>query len=142
MLSFDRYKEVVDVLGVDEKSKETLLSLFVTLQESGLSVEQAKDVLEIFSPSGMEQLGKVPTEVINAEWREDFDYGNVKIGDYVRVIPGSYEDSATGKKHGGRIGILVFMKSYMCTVRYIGLHSGNTMIHPMKRIQSQKKRYK
>lgn len=140
MLSYDDFDSLIRSVGLEgSKEQETLLSLFATLASSELTKEQAQQVLEIFSLEGLQELQNTPDKVLNATWRDDFDYGNVKVGDYVRVKKGSYAESTSGVQHEGRIGILISVLNYRCTVRYIGLHSGNRMIHPMKNLESMKR---
>lgn len=142
MLSYEDFDSLIKIVGLEgSKEQEALLSLFATLAACDLSKEQARQVLEIFSTEGLQQLQDTPEHVLKAEWRDDFYYGNVKIGDYVRVKQGVYPESETGARHEGRVGILISMVNYRCTVRYIGLHAGNTMIHPMKNLESMKREY-
>ena len=139
MLTYEEFDSLIAAVGLEgSKEQEVLLSLFATLAASELTPDQAKNIMEIFSEKGLEDLKKVPEKVLSAEWR-DFDYGNVKIGDYVRVKKGVYTDSDSGVLHEGRIGILTYAFNHRFTVRYIGLHAGNTMIHPMKNLQSMKR---
>jgi hypothetical protein len=72
-------------------------------------------------------------------WR-DFDYGNVKLGEFVRIKPDAY-DSPSGVRHNGLVGILAFMNGGKCTVKYIGLASGNSQPHPMEKLDSLKGGY-
>lgn len=141
MLSYDDFEHLVSSIGLEgSKEQEALLSLFATLSYSGLSEQQARQVLEIFSLEGLQQLEVTPSKVLECSWIP-FDYGNVKIGDYVRVRKGVYGDSESGVRHEGRVGILIAMSNYRCSIRYIGLHMGNTMIHPMQNLESMKREY-
>jgi len=75
-------------------------------------------------------------EVFDDSWA-DFDYGNVRFGDFVRVKTDAY-DSASGARHNGLVGILAYMKGGQCSVNYIGLATGNTMKHPKEKLDSLK----
>ena len=139
MLTYEEFENLLKSIGLsDSKEQEALLALFATLAASELSEDQAKHVLEIFSLEGLQQLKNTPENVLNAEWKK-FDYGNVKIGDFVRVRHGVYKDSETGVRHEGRIGVLVSMSNYRCRVRYIGLHAGTIIVHPMQNLESMKR---
>lgn len=139
MLSKDQFTELTESIGLaDETMRETLEALFATLAASELTQAQAHQVLEIFSLEGLQTLETVPRDVLDAQWQE-FDYGNVRIGSFVRIAPGAYSDSDTGKLHSGRIGVLVGMKNYRCTVRYIGLQAGSMIEHPMKNVETMKR---
>lgn len=139
MLTYEEFERLISAVGLDDsKEKEVLLALYATLAASGLTPGQARHVLEIFSSGGLQQLSSVPSRVLTAQWQK-FDYGNVKIGDFVRVKKGVYYDSDSGIKHEERIGVLVSMINYRCKVKYIGLHSGNIMVHPMKNLESMKR---
>lgn len=139
VLSYEEFDELIEAVGLSGSSeKEALLSLFATLAASNLDDEQARTVLEIFSLEGLQSLQDTPEKVLKAQW-EPFSYGNVKIGDFVKIKSGIYSDSQTGIKHEGRIGVLVSMTNYRCRIRYIGLHAGNIMDHPMENLQSMKR---
>lgn len=139
MLTYDEFDELTEAVGLSGSSeKEALLSLFATLAASNLSEEQARTVLEVFSLEGLQSLRDTPERVLKAQW-EPFSYGNVKIGDYVKIKSGVYSDSQTGIKHEGRIGVLVSMFARRCRIRYIGLHAGTIMDHPMENLESMKR---
>lgn len=100
-----------------------------------LSELQESEVLSLISPQGMFELVDTPLFSDDA-WME-FDYGNAKPGDYVRVEPDAY-DSVTGVNHNSRVGVLLYVKARRCTVRYIGINSTSTMHHPIGKLQSLK----
>lgn len=140
MLSYNDFDELLDKIGLENtQEKQALEALFATLSCAELTSDQAQHVLEIFSLEGLQQLESTPENVLNAQW-EEFNYGNVKIGDFVRVKDGIYQDSESGAKHAGRIGVLVAMAKYRCSVRYIGLHPSTRIIHPMENLQSMKRK--
>lgn len=121
-------------LGYPKKVVEALVSLAVTLDRHKLSSEAQETVCNLFSEEGRQQLAELPEAVIAGEW-EPFNYGNVKLGDYVRIRPGSY-DSPTGKRHNGLVGRLKHMSGHRCLVAYVGERFGDTMRHPMENLDS------
>lgn len=125
-------------IGYDEDSElvKAILAVHVTLSSYKLPPEDRSVALELLSKSGRKALESTPSFDENS-WR-DFDYGNVKIGDFVRVKKDAY-DSPTGVRHNGLVGVLKFMSNNQCSVEYIGLASGNTMKHPMGRLESLKR---
>lgn len=143
MYSQQELKDKLAAIGYDGRSKrdakvvEALLSVAVTLNEYDLAEMDENVVLELLSSDGRERLKNLPDKVIKQEWR-DFDYGNVKLGDYVRVKKDAY-DSESGSVHNGLVGILSFMSGHRCSVNYIGLGAGRTMKHAMEKLESLKR---
>jgi hypothetical protein len=142
MLTFaddhENLKAELATIGYDGDSNlvQAILAVHVTLSSYQLSPEQQSVALDLLSSTGREALKSMPVFDENS-W-QDFDYGNVKISDFVRVKKDAY-DSDTGSKHNGLVGVLKFMKSGHCSVEYIGLASGNTMKHPKERLESLKR---
>lgn len=117
---------------------DAIAAVMMTLESHKLNTYEQDLVLDLISKDGREALAGVP------DWDEDswvdFDYGNVKQGEFVRVKPDAY-DSESGARHNGLVGVLQYMKSRVCTVDYIGLASGNSQKHPMEKLQSLKGAY-
>lgn len=134
MFNYVRLAEKVASLGYDSDIVGAVYSLGVALDRRELTPEQESIVLELFSVNGKEKLARFPDGVSEASW-EDFNYGNVKIGDFVRVKKDAY-DSETGSKHNGLVGILVHMRAGRCSVDYLGEESGRSMRHAMNSLES------
>jgi hypothetical protein len=121
--------------GDDKQAIDALIAVHLTLEYYKLNPSALSTVLDLLSKHGRESLATVP------DWDEDswidFDYGNVKQGDFVRVKPDAY-DSESGSRHNGLVGIMTFMRGRVCTVDYIGLATGNSHKHPMEKLDSLK----
>lgn len=122
----------------DDSLIEALVAVHLTLETLGLPADARGAVMDLLSANGRDALKSVPVFGEDA-WR-DFDYGNVKIGDFVRIKPDAY-DSPTGSRHNGLVGTLIHMNAGKCTVNYIGLASGNLHPHPMEKLDSLKGGY-
>jgi hypothetical protein len=134
MFEYNKLQELYASIGAQPEVVTAMVSLAVVLDRQGLTADQKLLVYNLLSEAGRDSLKKVPEKVVAGEWK-DFDYGNVKIGDYVRVKPDAY-DSPSGMKHNGRVGILKYMAHNRCTVDYIGEDLGNAMKHPMEMLDS------
>lgn len=119
----------------DESLIQALVAVHLTLQTFGLSEDAQGAVLDLLSTKGQDGMSEVP-DITEDSW-QNFDYGNVKLLDFVRVKRDAY-DSDSGARHNGLVGILTYMRSGQCTVDYIGLASGNTHRHPMEKLDSLK----
>lgn len=119
----------------DESVIQALVAVNLTLESFGLSGDAQEAVLDLLSTNGRDGMEKVP-EITEDSW-QNFDYGNVKLLDFVRVKRNAYE-SESGAKHNGLVGILTYMRSGQCTVDYIGLASGTSQRHPMEKLDSLK----
>ena len=119
----------------DESLIQALVAVNLTLQSFELSEGAQGAVLDLLSASGREALEDTPVFTEDA-W-QDFDYGNVKLWEFVRVKPDAY-DSETGSRHNGLLGVLAYMSGGNCTVNYIGLATGNSQKHPMAKLDSLK----
>lgn len=141
---YDGLREKLEGLGyaglreTDESLIQALVAVHLTLETLGLSEAARGAVMDLLSATGRDALKTAPIFGEDA-WR-DFDYGNVKLGEFVRVKPDAY-DSPTGSRHNGLVGILVIMNAGKCTVNYIGLASGNIHPHPMEKLDSLKRGY-
>ena len=112
-----------------------IMDVSATISMHKLSKEDTNTVLNLVGGSNLHEIDNYPM-YSNDSW-VDFDYGNVRVGDYIRVKPDSY-DSDTGAKHNGRVGLLVNISARRCTVRYLGIHHISTMQHPIGNLQSLK----
>jgi hypothetical protein len=134
MFEYNRLQELYSSIGFQPDVVSAIVSLATVLDKHGLDEEQKQTVYTLLSEAGRESVKSVPEKVVTGEWR-DFDYGNVKIGDYVRIKPDAY-DSDSGTKHNGRVGILKYMAHNRCTVEYVGADVGHSMSHPMINLES------
>lgn len=124
--------------GTPEGSEiaDAVIAVSITLDSFSLSDSAKKAVLEILTSEGSKDLREASDGLTGKVWR-DFDYGNVKIGDYVRVKQDAYQDN-TGARHNGLVGKLVSMRSGRCTVQYIGMATGSRISHPKEFLESLK----
>ena len=134
----ENLKIILDSMGYheDQDLVKAVLAVHVTLASFKLPAVEQSIALDLISKEGRLALKSLPALDENS-W-QDLDYGNVKIGDFVRVKKDAY-DSEYGAKHNGLVGVLKFMKSGHCSVEYVGLASGNTMKHPKERLESLKR---
>lgn len=143
MLRHDELKKKLIQIGYDgskpgdAKIVEALTAAFLTLDEYGLSDHEKQTVLDLIRETALEELSSTP-EMSDEKW-EDFNYGNVKFGDFVRVKKDAY-DSETGAKHNGLVGTLTSGSYGRYVVTYVGISSGKTMRHPMGMLESLKMR--
>jgi hypothetical protein len=125
-----------EAIGYGGEILEALVSVAVVLDKYDLTDRQKDIVCNLLSEAGRETLKALPQKVYQGEW-EPFNYGNVKLGDYVRVRPGTY-DSDTGSLHNGLVGKLAHMAGRRCQVEYLGEASGRSIRHPMESLDSLK----
>ena len=129
--------EKLESLGLLQSSAVTsaVSDVLATLSMHNLTENQEREVLDLISSKGLSEI--IETPLFSDDAWVDFDYGNVKIGDYVRVKPNVY-DSDTGSKHNSRVGVLVTIRARRCTVRYLGINHVYPMQHPIRNLQSLK----
>lgn len=130
----------LEALGYENSGAivDAIAAVLMTLESHKLSKADQDVVFDLISKNGRLALAAVP-DWDNDSW-QDFDYGNVSQGAFVRVKPDAY-DSESGARHNGLVGVLQFMQSRVCTVDYIGLATGNSHKHPMEKLQSLKGAY-
>lgn len=135
---FDGLRAKLEALGFDGTHKDdesviqALVAVHLTLESLNLSKDAERAILDLLSDTEWESL----PDISESSW-QDFDYGNVKLFDLVRVKPDAY-DSDTGAKHNSLVGILTDMRGGQCTVKYIGLASRNSQRHPKEKLDSLK----
>lgn len=134
MFEYNKLQELYSAIGMQQEVVKAMVSLAVVLDRQGLTQDQKTLVYNLLSEAGRDSLKQLPEKALAGEWK-DFDYGNVKIGDYVRVKVDAY-DSPSGMKHNGRVGVLKYMTHNRCTVDYVGDELGNAMKHPMEMLES------
>lgn len=117
---------------------EALVSVAITLDKYDLTDHERDVIYTLMSEVGRERLEQLHDAVLDGDW-EPFNYGNVRIGDYVRVKPDAY-DSPTGIPHNGLVGKLAYMAGHRCQVKYLGEETGSTMRHPMDNLESLRMR--
>jgi len=141
---FEGLREKLEGLGytglreTDESLIQALVAVHLTLETFKLSEDARGAVLDLLSGNGRDAVKSTPVFAEDA-WKS-FDYGNVKMGEFVRVKTDAY-DSPTGNPHNGLVGVLTYMSGGKCTVTYIGLASGNSQPHPMEKLDSLKGGY-
>lgn len=119
----------------DETVIQALVAVSLTLESFNLSEGAREAILDLLSTTGRQSISTVP-EMPEDAW-QSFDYGNVKLMDFVRVKRDAY-DSETGVKHNGLVGILTSMRGGVCTVEYVGLASRSSQRHSMEKLDSLK----
>jgi hypothetical protein len=124
--------------GDDKNVVDALIAVHLTLESYKLRPEAQEIVLRFLTKEGRASLANTP-DWDEESWQE-FDYGNVKTGEFVRVKPNAY-DSESGARHNGLVGKMTYMRGRVCTVEYIGLATGNSHKHPMEKLQSLKGAY-
>lgn len=140
---YEGIRKVLESLGYDadnpegEQITEAIIAMALTLSQFKLSHEGNQTVRKLWSTWAQADISTLPYQFDEDSW-QDFDYGNVTIGDYVRVKKDAY-DSVSGSRHNGLVGRLTFVKSGQCSVEYVGLGTGNTMKHAMGKLQSLKR---
>lgn len=136
MFDYLELRRAVGSLGYSRDVTNAVISCAVALDQYGLSDDDKSVVFELISKAGRKKLGALPERLLTGQW-EEFNYGNVKLGDYVRVRPGSY-DSPSGQPHNGKVGVLRRVSARQATIEYIGDDSGRLMKHPVANLESLK----
>lgn len=134
------YKDIehkLAALGHTEKTVEGVVSAMVAIDKVGLSDDERYAAYSMLSNVGMDVLNSVPDRVASGEW-VDFELGNVAVGDYVRVKKNAYT-SVSGVNHNGKVGRLARMHGGKCTINYLGLDTGDGMLHPYGFLESLKR---
>lgn len=108
----------------------------VAMNQHNLSPEDWEAVLDVISSSGRNELDRFPH--VGSDMWEEFNYGNVVVGDYVRVRPDAYT-SETGSVHNGLVGLVLRVSGRRCSVRYLGRQAGSPMQHPIDSLTSMKR---
>lgn len=141
MYDIDKLSERIASLGYKKGSKihEAFLSLAFVLGVYELGEEDEDVVLDLLSREGRGHVHKLPW-VGEDSW-EDFNYGNVGIGDYVRVKTDAY-DSDSGKRHNGMVGIMTSMSNGVASVRYLGVSPERIRRHNKRYLDSLKRNVK
>lgn len=138
MFDYAKLRETYEAIGYSGALVEALVSVAVVLDKYQLPDSEKEVVFNLLSEAGRNKVADLPDALLGQHW-EPFNYGNVKIGDYVRVRPGSY-DSSTGQRHNGLVGKLLHMASRRCLVDYLGEEAGRQIRHPMEFLDSLKTR--
>lgn len=134
------YKELeqkLTALGHTEKTVDGIISAMVAMDKVGLNDDEKYAAYSLLSSVGMDILNAVPDWVAQGEW-VDFQLGNVAVGDYVRVKKNAYT-SDSGVNHNGKVGRLARMHGGKCTINYLGLDTGDGMLHPYGYLESLKR---
>lgn len=129
------FLESITNSGVEEGSDlyNALSDAYIALAFWNLDPISMDRALNLISEYGLSDLERTP--IIPEDSWVEFDYGNVKIGEYVMVAKDAY-DSITGMKHNGRLGVLIGMSGHRGTVRYIAEKEHSEMRHPMDKLRS------
>lgn len=139
---YEDLQSQLEAIGYDPHSKssakiiDSMIGMCLTLAEYDLSESELATALSLMQPESRLVMGAWAQAHTGVLW-SDFDYGNTKIGDYVRVKKDAY-DSKSGETHNGLVGKLSHMRGGKCTVEYIGLGAGSTSYHPMNNLETIK----
>lgn len=133
------FVERVEALGHKAGSPvhSALSDALVAMDQHNLTPDELEAVLDLISSSGRAEISQLP-HTTEGSW-VDFDYGNVRSGDYVKVRPDAY-DSDTGAVHNGLVGVLLRVSNRRCTVRYLGRQATSPMQHPIDNLLSMNRR--
>lgn len=140
MAKTTNYKDLeskLTTLGHTKNMVDATVSAVATIDKFNLTEDEKYAVYTLLSSSGLEALKSLPDAVAQGEW-EDFAYGNVGLGDYVRVKKDAYT-SESGVNHNGKVGRLARMHAGKCVVHYIGIDTGDNMTHPVGNLESLKR---
>lgn len=122
----------------DPQIIEAIKHLAYTLDASELSETDRSIVLQLFSSRGLEQLQNLSGSIPDSyEWSE-FEIGNTKEGDIVRVTLDAYS-TESGSKHNGLVGIIESVYAGRVTVRYYGRYADISQTHPREKLEILKK---
>ncbi len=132
------FVERVEALGhkVGSPVHSALSDALVAMDQHNLSPDELEALLDLISSSGRAEISHLPPPT-DGMW-EDFNYGNVRTGDYVKVREDAY-DSDTGANHNGLVGVLLRVSNRRCTVRYLGRQEFSPMQHPIDSLLSMKR---
>lgn len=134
------YKDIehkLTALGHTEKTVKAIVSAMVAMDKVGLSEDEKYAAYSLLSGVGMDMLSSIPEAVQEGNW-VDFQLGNVAVGDYVRVKKNAYT-SESGVNHNGKVGRLARMHGGKCIIEYLGLDTGDSMLHPYGNLESLKR---
>lgn len=140
---YEELRGQLSSIGYGEETKETkaiadaVVAVCLTLSEIDLELSSMSVVLQLLNPESRTIIESWHRAHSGEMWA-DFDYGNTKIGDYVRIKKDAY-DSVSGSKHNGLVGKLTHMRGGKCSVDYLGLAAGNSSQHPMEKLESIKR---
>lgn len=137
MYNLEYFSEKLESIGYKAGSNvhRAVSDALVAIEQHKLSQDEYAAILDLLSEFGRDSLGHYPS--FGDDLWQDFDYGNVIVGDYVRVRHDAY-DSETGKHHNGLVGELLNVSGRRCSVRYIGLRGASKMYHPIGNLESLK----
>lgn len=133
----ESFPERLKAIGLKKSSPEVfdaVTELITALRVRDMTEEDLKLTLEIIS-YGFEEINSF--NIFDGNLWMDFDYGNTKPGDYVKVKDNSY-DSPTGTNHNGRVGRITNISGRRVHVRYLGTSRVSDMTHPISHLQSPK----
>jgi hypothetical protein len=139
-MDIDTLLKNLEQAGYDPESEitKTILNLAYTLDASELSESDRSIVLQLFSSKGLEQLQNLSGRIPNSYKWSDFEIGNTREGDVVRVRLDAYT-TESGAKHNGLVGVIESVYAGRVTVRYYGRYADIPQIHPREKLEILKK---
>lgn len=137
MFSLENFLEKIEAIGHPKGSKthSALSDALIAMSQHNLPDEGWEAVLQALSTYGRSDLEDLPS--FTEDMWEEFNYGNVRPGDYVKVKPNAY-DSETGSSHNGLVGVLIRVSGRRCIVRYLTYQVPTQMRHPIDSLLSLK----
>jgi hypothetical protein len=124
--------------GEESDIAKAIKNLAYTLDASELPESARSIVLQLFSQRGLDQLrentGKLPESY---RWSE-FEIGNTRVGDTVRVRLDAYS-TVSGSSHNGLVGVIESVYAGRVEVRYVGRYADIPQTHPREKLEILKK---
>lgn len=140
MIDYDKLvKSLVDT-GYDENSDlvKTVKNLSYTLDASELPEQERSIVLQLFSSRGLEQLQNFSGQLPESYRWSEFEIGNTRVGDTVRVRLDAYT-TAKGSQHNGLVGVIKSVYGGRVEVEYVGRYADIPQTHPREKLEILKK---
>jgi hypothetical protein len=139
-MDFDELSKSLEQAGYtsDDQITKTVLNLAYTLDASGLSESERSIVLQLFSSRGLEQLQNLSGRIPSSYKWSDFEIGNTREGDVVRVRLDAYT-TESGSQHNGLVGVIESVYAGRVTVRYYGRYADLPQVHPREKLEILKK---
>lgn len=140
MFDYEQFLKSLADAGYEKESDvaKAIMHLAYTLDASGLSESDRSIVLQLFSGKGLEQLQNFSGDLPESYRWSEFEIGNTKVGDVVRVGLDAY-DTEKGRPHNGLVGVIESVYGGRVEVRYLGRYADLPQTHPRENLEILKK---
>lgn len=140
MFNYEQLSKSLSDSGYDTDSKivKAIMNLSYTLDASELSETDRSIVLQLFSVRGLGQLQENPGRLPESYKWSEFEIGNTRVGDVVRVRLDAYNTSS-GSNHNSLVGIIESVYAGRVEVRYLGRYADIPQTHPREKLEILKK---